>query len=1049
MTNTTEISLEKQLSITGLDASEIITATDAQLFRPEHKTTYETYIGGHPRSIYDLLLHPSQPWLITASRDHTLRLWCLESLICLNIFRGHKDYVDKVILHPDEKRIISAGRDGTLRLWDLITAKCLQIFSYKDIAIYSIFANDDYIIAGDGKGHVLVWNYNGSLKTVIDAHENEVTGIWFDNKYIYSAGKDAYLKKWNLETKALIWQKKNHQSEINTMCSDSQTNCLYTAGNDKTIIRQKLADGSPVQIYKGHTEGIIALSMNTDKHSLISVSYDGTVRLWDSDSAELSYLHCYMSPNNRVSYLADKNLFLLAHRGEIYAIDLETAQYSHKYESNDNSSIYAISKPSSDQNVFLSLHNNSESQSQIKVWDIKTTHCLKEIELSIEPDNLHVLESRKLVAVIENYKAVVQIWNYQSGKMLAEFRLGEGLEVDGLAINWAVIINNGNHVVIACRGLSENIRIWDINKKYQIATQEGHEDSVMEIAKAGNANRLASASADGFVRVFNTSAQPGKWPCLFKSKKCDHWYQNVAISDDGTVVAASTSGGRIDIWNIDTGLSLPAPQKANRVFRELFFSSDGKILFACRGGEYFHVWSIENKTSIRSWKGEPPPNVNYYNGAEFDFQSNQMYLINNNNVSKMRLTEFSSKKYREQQAWNVTHIAMQGYNRLVLATFGGGIKVLDLSSGKITRQLTKEPEIQHCHASKSGRIAACNSYTLSIYSATEPDLRGGYIGHTKGITRTIFNSSGESIFTASADGDARRWSYHQRHCQTLYKGQGKSLTTLALSSNEKNLIAGDEDGNILSWDTYMPGLFRSFHAHNGKVTAIASLAGGDQKRFISGGEDGYIHIWHIDYNKPLVSIAAHQDAVRGLSSSPEGKWILSGSDDRTARLWRVQSKSKINCEYILKGHDGKVTSTIITPLSEILITAGWDGTLRFWSRSRKKQLAVYHVYSSGYLWTTPPDSQAPYGWFHTDRPDLIDIIAKQEGSIPQLVEDKDTRDSIIKPYLNESMIMNRLNNFDQYQKDLKLLKVNQIQKEFMASQKLDKKLRELSYINNL
>mmetsp|Transcript_24206 Transcript_24206/g.35383 ORF Transcript_24206/g.35383 Transcript_24206/m.35383 type:complete len:592 (-) Transcript_24206:50-1825(-) len=80
-------------------------------------------LAGHGDEIYDLKVSPSSPWLIlTASKDESLRLWNLQSGVCVAIFAGHYGHRDSVLsigFHPFGNRFVSGGMDTTVKLWTL------------------------------------------------------------------------------------------------------------------------------------------------------------------------------------------------------------------------------------------------------------------------------------------------------------------------------------------------------------------------------------------------------------------------------------------------------------------------------------------------------------------------------------------------------------------------------------------------------------------------------------------------------------------------------------------------------------------------------------------------------------------------------------------------------------------------------------------------------------------------------------------------------------------------------------------------------------------
>ncbi|KAJ2156596.1 Lissencephaly-1, partial [Coemansia sp. RSA 552] len=65
-------------------------------------------------------------FVISGSRDKTLRLWDCASSQLLHTFVGHDDWVRDFCIHPSGKTLISVSDDKTMRVWDLATGRCAK-----------------------------------------------------------------------------------------------------------------------------------------------------------------------------------------------------------------------------------------------------------------------------------------------------------------------------------------------------------------------------------------------------------------------------------------------------------------------------------------------------------------------------------------------------------------------------------------------------------------------------------------------------------------------------------------------------------------------------------------------------------------------------------------------------------------------------------------------------------------------------------------------------------------------------------------------------------
>ena len=67
--------------------------------------------------------------------------------------------------------------------------------------------------------------------------------------------------------------------------------------------------------------------------------------------------------------------------------------------------------------------------------------------------------------------------------------------------------------------------------------------------------------------------------------------------------------------------------------------------------------------------------------------------------------------------------------------------------------------------------------------------------------------------------------------------------------------------------------------------------------------------------------------MSSVSFSPDGRFALSGSDDKTLRLWDIATGE---CLRTFEGHTGSVSSVSFSPDGRFTLSGSWDATLRLW-----------------------------------------------------------------------------------------------------------------------
>lgn len=108
--------------------------------------------------------------------------------------------------------------------------------------------------------------------------------------------------------------------------------------------------------------------------------------------------------------------------------------------------------------------------------------------------------------------------------------------------------------------------------------------------------------------------------------------------------------------------------------------------------------------------------------------------------------------------------------------------------------------------------------------------------------------------------------------------------------------------------------------------------------------------------QPVRTFAGHADSVRSVAFSRDGKTLASGSFDKTAKLWNVDSGELLGT---LRGHGNAhpaggnlrpgINRVAFTPDGTILATAGLDGTVKLWDVATKKELRTLRGHSNRVL----------------------------------------------------------------------------------------------------
>jgi RNA polymerase sigma factor (sigma-70 family) len=523
------------------------------------------------------------------------------------------------------------------------------------------------------------------------------------------------------------------------------------------------------------------------------------------------------------------------------------------------------------------------------------------------------------------------LWDVRTGKEL--HRIFTGHHAQGV-----VAFAADGKTVLTAGGGDRFLRRWDVQTGKEVGATELAGGLTAAIFSA-DSKTLVLSGPKHFLQLRDTASGKIVRELVGLKKPADR----LALTPDGTTLAVVLTDNRVwsvEIWDVSAGRRRHELRRSQyaRVMTSgnptaLAFAPDNRTLAVGYQDGRIDLWDVRSGLAIKEhWEAHKgfvetlrfAPDGKYFTSACADHQDHTVRLWDAATGKQRRCLE--GKAYRDLA------FAKDGK---MLATSGedNAVHFWDPATGTEFLPYGKQtPAVRALACSADGKVlATVDEQSLTLWDVgTGRELRRIPTGPVYVLHSLAFSPDGKSVAVGMNDQSVGVWDTATGKPLARLKGQSSYVRGIAFSADGKTLIAGGEDSIIRFWDIASGAERRKLVIPRELTTGFLGLAlAADGKTLvtITGRPTAgcLVVLWDAVTGEKLRHFAI-EDAMT-FALSPDGKTLATGEWTWTIRLWDLATGRQ---RHRLRGHREHVRAVAFAPDSKTLVSASGDRTMRLW-----------------------------------------------------------------------------------------------------------------------
>ncbi len=418
-------------------------------------------------------------------------------------------------------------------------------------------------------------------------------------------------------------------------------------------------------------------------------------------------------------------------------------------------------------------------------------------------------------------------------------------------VNCLCCTADGKYAISGSNDHDCSMKVWDIDTGECVRMLQRHFDIVNSVCVTFDCQYVVSSSHDNTVKIW--SFLSGDLVRTLEGHSDP--VTSVCITPDNQFIVSGSDDGTARIWSIQNGVCVRVLIGHRDCVNGVAVTPDGSHVITCSGDSTIKVWSFATGECLRILRGH-------------------------------------------EDSVNCVTVASDG-KHIVSGSYDNTVRVWDFNGGDCLNVLQGHTSNISCVCvTADGKyiVSGSQDTTVRVWEFESGNCVRVLNGHSSQVTSVCVVPQKSLILSGSSDATIRVWTLEDDECLRSLSEQIGLVLCASFTADGRSVITASHDGRVCVLSLESGECLRTVHCNtNNGYKARCAFISHDWKTIAFGYGQPHIHgrgeatLWSLETGRCLQQFVGHTSYVHDISITRDGTKVISGSSDKTMKVWSVES----------------------------------------------------------------------------------------------------------------------------------------------------------------